>query len=56
MLCPRCFGKGRAIKQLTIEHEFEMITVIDHHDIELVCEECGGKGVIGCCDGLIANE
>jgi len=52
MNCPACHGKGWEYGP-SISHEFPDGTVIATADLrKKPCEECGGTGIIHCCDGL----
>lgn len=45
MLCDRCIGTGFSHKYKKKGKYFDCIVCVP-------CEECGGNGIIHCCEGL----
>jgi hypothetical protein len=48
MRCETCQGTGRIIAAVT-----RIVQCVQHllHDHYLLCEECGGAGIVSCCEG-----
>lgn len=58
MICPYCID-GYIYEKIKVEEEIivgPVQKIISEYDVLVPCGECGGSGILHCCEGLISNE
>lgn len=60
MRCDTCQGDGRILNpalKVTVDHRKSVTTVHNPDGLSLMvpCPDCGGCGIVSCCDGAVGS-